>query len=122
MHLGSLHFPSSSHLLSCGAFQMDASSTLYIGYDDGASCFSWNLVLAAWVIFTPLHLLVLSNSVCIGSATNNQAEYDEMIVLLVDALDHRILHLHVHLDFLLLVMQLSGMYRVNNHVLFRIYL
>ena len=42
--------------------------------------------------------------------------------LLVDALSHRILHLHVHLDSLLLVMQLNGVYRVHNPILFRCYL
>ena len=45
-----------------------------------------------------------------------------MIGLLVDALDHRILHLHVHLDSLLLVMQLNGVYHVHNQVLLRKYL
>ena len=59
---------------------------------------------------------------CIGSSTNNQAEYDASIVFLVDALVHHILHLHVHLDYLLLVMQLNGVYHVHNQVLFRKYL
>ena len=45
-----------------------------------------------------------------------------MIGLLVDALAHRIFHLHVHLDSLLLVMQLNGVYHVHNQVLFRKYL
>ena len=38
------------------------------------------------------------------------------------AVFHRILHLHVRLDSLLLVMQLNGVYRVRNLVLFRRYL
>ena len=59
---------------------------------------------------------------CIGYATNNQAEYDAAIGLLVDSLAHRILNLHVLLDSLLLVMQLNGVYRVHNQVLFRKYL
>lgn len=45
-----------------------------------------------------------------------------MIGLLVDALAHRILHLHVRLYSLLLVMQLNGVYHVHNQVLFRKYL
>ena len=122
MHSGFLHFPSSSPLLSCDAFHMDPSSTSYIGYVNGASCYSRNLALAAWAIFTPIYSLILSNGICIGSATNNQAEYDAVIGFLVDALDHRILHIHVRLDSLLLVMQLKGIYHVNNHVLFNIYL
>lgn len=67
-------------------------------------------------------MLVLSNGVCIGSATNNQVEYDAMIGLLVDSLVHRILHLHVCLDSFLLVMQLNSVYRVHNQVLFTKYL
>lgn len=101
---------------------MDPSSTLYIGHANSASRFSQNLALAASAILTPLHTLVLSNGVCIGYATNNQVEYDAMIGLLVDALAHHILHLHVHLDSLLLVMQLNGVYHVHNQVLFRKYL
>lgn len=45
-----------------------------------------------------------------------------MVVFLVDALAHHILHLHVHLDSLLLVMQWNGMYYVHNQALFRKYL
>ena len=45
-----------------------------------------------------------------------------MIGLLVDALANCILQLHVHLDSLLLVMQLNGVYYVHNQVLFRKYL
>ena len=76
----------------------------------------------AWDIFTSLHTLVLSNIMCILSATNNQAEYDVVIGVLVNSLTHRILHLHVCLDFMLLVMQLNGVHHVHNQVLFRKYL
>ena len=69
-----------------------------------------------------MHTLVLSNGVCIGTATNNQDEYDAVRGLLADALFHRILHLHVRLDSLLLVRQLNGIYHVHNPVLFRCYL
>ena len=62
------------------------------------------------------------NDVCIGIVTNNQAEYDAVRGLLADALSHRILHLHVLLDSLLLVMQLNGVYRVHNPIIFRRYL
>ena len=42
--------------------------------------------------------------------------------MLVDALAHRILHLHVCLYSLLLVMKFNGLYHVNNQVLFRNYI
>ena len=101
---------------------MDPSSTPYIGYANGVSHFSRNLASTTWSIFTPLRTLVHLNGMCIGSTKNNQAKYDVVIGLLVDALAHRILHLHVHLDSLLLVMQLNGVYHVHNQVLFRKYL
>ena len=116
------HFLSSPHVLSCHTTLRVPPSTSFIGYADGASRYSRNLASAGWAIFTPLHDLVLSNGVCIGSATNNQAEYDAVRGLLADALLHRIRHLHVRLDSLLLVMQLNGVYRVHNPVLFRRYL
>ena len=100
----------------------DLPSPPYIGYADGASRYSRNLASAGWAIFTPLHTLVLSNAVCIGTATNNQAKYDVVCGLLVNALSHRILRLHFHLDSLLLVMQLNGVYHVHNPILFRRYL
>ena len=86
------------------------------------SCFSRNLASIASAVFNPLHTLVLSNDMCIGSSTNNHAEYDAVIGLLVDSLAHHILHLHVCLDSLLFVMQLNGVYHVHNQVLFRKYL
>lgn len=115
-------FSSSSHMFPCGTFQMDPPSTPYIGYADGASCYSQNLASTAWAIFTPLHSPVMSNSVCIGATTNNQAEYDAAIGFLANALDRRILHLHVHLYSLFLFMQLNGVYRGHNPIVFRRYL
>jgi len=101
---------------------MDPSSTLYISYVDSVSHFSGNLSLEAWAIFTTFHTLAHANNVCIGSSTNNQAEYDAVIGLIVNSLSHRILHLHVHLDSLLLIMPLNGVYHVHKKVLFRKYL
>lgn len=101
LHLDSLH-PLHSYTLSSCVFQMDPSFTPYIGFADGAICFTRNLALVSWAIFTPFHSLEYSNDVCIGSTTNNQAEYDIVIDLFSNSLDHRILHLHVCLDSLLL--------------------
>lgn len=101
---------------------MDPSSTTCIIYADGVSHFSRNLASSTSTIFTPSHTLVHSNGVCIGSTINNHVEYDAMIGFLIDSLAHRILHIHVHLDSLLLVMQLNGVSHVHNQVLFRKYL
>ena len=116
------HYSPSSHVLSYDTIPPALSSTHYIGYADGASRYSQNLALATLAIFTPLHTVVLSNGVCIGNATNNQVEYDAVRGLLADSISHRILHLHVRLDSLLLVLQLNGVYRVHNPILFRQYL
>ena len=97
-------------------------STPYTSYVNRTSHYSRNLASAGWAILNPLHTLILSNGVCIGTATNNQAEYDAVRGLLADSLSHRMLHLHVHLDSLLLVMQLNGVYRLHNTILFRRYL
>ena len=70
----------------------------------------------------PLHSLVHSNGIFIRFATNNKAEYDVLIGLLADSLDHRILHLHVCLDSLLVFMQLNDIYHVHNPILFWKYL
>lgn len=115
-------FAHPSHFLSCDTITSALSSTDYLGSADGASHYSWNLASAAWAIFTPFHTLVIANGFCIGNATNNQAEYDAVCGLLADALSHHILHLHVHLDSLLLVLQLNGVYRVHKPILFRKYL
>jgi hypothetical protein len=111
-----------SHQLSSYIFQMDPSSCFYIGYVDGASHHSRNLASTAWALFTPMHTLIHSSGVCVGSATNNQVEYDVVIGLLADALDHHICHLHVCLDSQLLIMQLNDIYHVHNPILFRKYL
>ena len=59
---------------------------------------------------------------CSSDLTNNQAEYDAIRGLLVNSLSHHILHLHVHLDSPILVMELNGVYHVHNPIRFRRYL
>jgi len=38
-----------------------------------------NLASAAWAIYSPSHTLLHHSGVCVGAATNNQAEYDAVI-------------------------------------------
>ena len=56
--------------------QMDPTLDRYIGFTDGASRWSPNLASDAWVIYAPSHELIHIDGICVGSATNNQAEYD----------------------------------------------
>ena len=65
---------------------MDPNSDRYIGFADGARRWSPNLASAAWVIYSPLHELIHIDGICMGTATNNQAEYDGVNGLLAIAL------------------------------------
>jgi hypothetical protein len=52
---------------------------------DGASHWTQNLTSAAWALYSPSHELLHTNNICLGSATNNQAEYTIVIGLLTEA-------------------------------------
>jgi hypothetical protein len=76
---------------------MNHSSVFHIGYVNGASRWTRNLTLVAWAIYTPMHTLLQSSGICLGPATNNQAEYVVVIGLLVDVVHLHIRHLNVFL-------------------------
>ena len=92
--------------------------TYHIGYADGASRWTQNLASAAWALYTPSHEMLHSSDICLGSTTNNQAEYTSIIGLLVDAQHHRIRHLSVFLESQLVVLHLNNVYRVREPCLF----
>jgi ribonuclease HI len=96
--------------------------TYHIGYADDTSRWTQNLTSVAWALYTPSHEILHSSSICLGSATNNQAEYTVVISLLVDAPHHRIRHLSVFLDSQLVILQLNNVYRVHDPCLFHKYL
>ena len=83
---------------------MPPSPAYHIGYADGASRWTQNLVSAAWALYTPSHEMLHSSGICLGSATNNQAEYTGVIGLLADTQHHHIRHLSVFLDSQLVVL------------------
>ena len=74
------------------------SPPYYLGFVDAVSRWTQNLASSTWAIYTPSHTLVHFAHICIGPATNNQAEYDVVIVLLRNATHYHIPHLCVHLD------------------------
>jgi ribonuclease HI len=94
----------------------------HIGYADGASHWTQNLALAAWALYTLSHEMLHSNDICLGSTTNNQAEYTTVIGLLADAQCHHIRHLSIFLDSQLVILQLNNVYRIRDPCLFRKYL
>jgi ribonuclease HI len=73
--------------------QMSKSSLPHIGFADGASCSTQNLVSVAWSIYAPTNELINLRGVCLGRATNNIAEYNVVIELLIDAIFLDICHL-----------------------------
>ena len=101
---------------------MDPTSRRYIGFTDGASRCSPNIASATWVIYSPSHELIHIDEMCVGIATKNQAEYDDITGLLATFLQLGIHHLNVFLDSQLLVSQLNNHYRVHDPFLFRKFL
>ena len=90
-----------------------------MGFADGASRWYPNLTSAAWVIYSPSHDLIHIDGICVGSATNNQVEYDGVNGLLAATLELGVLHLDVFLGSQLLVSQLNNYYQVHDPCLFR---
>ena len=86
----------------------------YYGFADGASRHTRNLASVAWVIYSPSDELIISGARCLGSATNNVAEYQAAIGLMSEALSSGITHLIVHLDSQLVVSQLNGIYSIHD--------
>ena len=80
-----------------------------------------NLASAAWVMYSPTHDLVSSGAVCIGPATNNIAEYEEVIGLLIEAASRDIRDLVVFMDSQLVVCHLNQVYTIRNPILLRLY-
>jgi ribonuclease HI len=74
---------------------MFVSSLPYIGFADGASHNTQNLVSIAWAIYAPIDELISLHGVCLGRATNNISEYNVVIKLLTDVVSLGIFHLVV---------------------------
>ena len=101
---------------------MPPPSAYHISYADGARHWTQNPASATWALYSPSHELLHSSCICLGSATNNQAEYTFIISLLADASHHCIHHLSVLLDSQLVVLQLNNVYSVHDPFLFLKYL
>ena len=82
---------------------MDTHLDIYVSYDDSANIYFSNLTSTAFVLYSPSHILVHINGMCVGAGTNNKVEYDALIGILTDYLHMTIHHLYVHLDSQLLI-------------------
>ena len=103
-------------------FYMSMSSLPYIGFANGASHSNQNLASATWEINAPMDELISLHGVFLGRATNNIAEYNVVIKLLIDVVSLRICHLIVQLNSQLVVLQLSNVYSIRSPTLLRVYL
>ena len=82
---------------------MDPTFPSYVGFTDGASRWSPNIVSSTWVIYFPSHELIHIDGMCVGVATSNHAEYDDVASILTIVLHMGIRRLDVFLDSQLLV-------------------
>ena len=89
----------------------------FYGFADGACRHTLNIASAAWVLYSLAKDLVSSGVVCIGPATNNIAEYREVIGLLTEAASQDVRNLVVLMDSQLVVCHLNHVYTIRNHVL-----
>ena len=83
-----LHIFSKLSLMYCflSLIHMEQTSDQYMGFTYGASRWTPNLTSTAWVIYSPSHELIHIDRICVGTATNNQAEYDGVNGLLAATL------------------------------------
>ena len=102
--------------------QMLAFSLPYIGFVDGASRSTKNIMSATWEIYAPTDELISLHGIFLGRATNNIAEYSVVIELLTDSISFGIHHIIVRLDSQLVVLQLSNVYSIWSPTLLRVYL
>jgi ribonuclease HI len=100
---------------------MTSSFPIYFRFVDGASRHTQNIASASWVIYHSGEL-VSSGGICLGSATNNIAEYHAVIGILTEASSLGISQLIINLDSQLVVHQLNREYAVRNPVLLRLHL
>ena len=97
-------------------------TTCFIGFVDGASHHTKNLASSSWALYTPTYSLLWQAGVCIGHATNSQAEYTTVTRLPTDVVRMGIRNIQVHLVSQLIVAQLNGFYTVYNIILQHRYL
>ncbi|MFA6296652.1 MAG: ribonuclease HI family protein [Patescibacteria group bacterium] len=83
-------------------------------YTDGGSRGNPGNAAIGVVIYNSDGLAVEKVSEYIGEATNNQAEYNALIVGLQEAQNYKAKSVHCYLDSELVVKQMKGQYKVKN--------
>jgi ribonuclease HI len=83
-------------------------------YTDGASKGNPGPAGAGWILINERDSILVKDSKFLGVATNNEAEYEALILGLENAISLGIQEIKIHMDSELLVRQLTGLYRVKN--------
>lgn len=83
-------------------------------FADGASRGNPGPAGAGFALFDPSGEPVADKAVPLGRATNNEAEYQALLLGLEEALRCGVKRLHVFMDSELVVLQMKGRYRVRN--------
>ena len=81
-------------------------------FANGANRYMLNLASTAWVMYSPTSDLVSSGGIILGPSTNNLAEYQAVIGLLMEALANDVREIRVYLDSELVVQQLNRVYTI----------
>jgi len=83
-------------------------------FTDGASKGNPGLAGAGWMLINQRDSLLIKDLQFLGEATNNEAEYQALILGLKNALSCGAQEIRIHLDSDLVVRQINGLYRVKN--------
>jgi ribonuclease HI len=98
-----------------------SSFPIFFGFADGASRHTRNIASTTWVIYH-FDEVVSSEGICLGTTTNNMAEYHVVIGLLTQASSLGISHIIVYLDSQLVVYNLNHIYAIHNPILLCLHL
>lgn len=90
-------------------------------FADGGSRGNPGPSAAGFVILDELNRLLHADNKYLGVTTNNQAEYHALILAMEWCLKKQIPVVHVHLDSMLVVNQLKGIFKVKNRDLWSLY-
>lgn len=93
------------------------NTTVFKVFTDGASRGNPGRAAVAFIVVSDQERIEMKGSKVIGVKTNNQAEYEAVIFALDSAKQLRTRNLTCHLDSLLVVNQLNGVYKVSNPML-----
>ncbi|HMR72978.1 MAG TPA: ribonuclease HI family protein, partial [Candidatus Saccharibacteria bacterium] len=99
----------------------NASYERLVGYCDGGSRGNPGPAASGYVLLDTSETVIAEGGTFLGITTNNIAEYQALYLALQKALELGATVVDMHLDSLLVVNQMNGIYRVKNNELLPIY-